>query len=560
MTIGGQWPAPIRGFKDDDRNSSARSHLVVHSFAIPRARTGFGCLACFTLAACGHVNPYPVSGLPATTTPTATESTVAPAPPPDYSGMTNLSLCLSGGGYRAMLFHLGALWRLNEMGLLPEIIQVESVSGGSIVAAQLVLNWQKLHLIENHNVSPWFKAVVADPIVRQARHTIDRRAIIAGVLIPGLSPSFLVATALDGGELFDGKRLQDLPGPPAPTLTLVATDMETGLPWVFKKDFIGSPGRGFLGNNVRIADAVAASAAFPPVLSPAAFDFSYTTQRLTGEKTGVVNILHVKLADGGLINNLGSDLCEGPGVGVVSDAANPVTDSKTGATWIGQYYRITNIIYDAKERRLRMDATDPYRHENLVYLPLHVVDDAEVARSLGWMRNLMVDISHFVGGDHPPPQDQMRIDRLASLIPDENAATDEGEYLRHYEKIAMYNKEGTRLRKVEVARVRALVNLGYIQASIMIAQHYIIGEEQLKNEHVRRHPKDFERSTFWQEHSDQLRDFMTRIPESVLTSKITLPCKAPVSDARRPGSKWYYTRHVSDPTEICGGNSGVGGL
>ena len=27
-----------------------------------------------------------------------------------------LALCLSGGGYRAMLFHVGALWRLNEVG------------------------------------------------------------------------------------------------------------------------------------------------------------------------------------------------------------------------------------------------------------------------------------------------------------------------------------------------------------------------------------------------------------------------------------------------------------
>ena len=25
------------------------------------------------------------------------------------------ALCLSGGGYRAMLFHLGALWTLNEL-------------------------------------------------------------------------------------------------------------------------------------------------------------------------------------------------------------------------------------------------------------------------------------------------------------------------------------------------------------------------------------------------------------------------------------------------------------
>ena len=28
-----------------------------------------------------------------------------------------LALCLSGGGYRAMLFHLGVVWRLNEAGV-----------------------------------------------------------------------------------------------------------------------------------------------------------------------------------------------------------------------------------------------------------------------------------------------------------------------------------------------------------------------------------------------------------------------------------------------------------
>jgi hypothetical protein len=31
-----------------------------------------------------------------------------------------LALCLSRGGYRALLFHLGVVWRLNEAGVLPE--------------------------------------------------------------------------------------------------------------------------------------------------------------------------------------------------------------------------------------------------------------------------------------------------------------------------------------------------------------------------------------------------------------------------------------------------------
>jgi hypothetical protein len=42
-----------------------------------------------------------------------------------------MALCLSGGGYRAMVFHLGSLWRLNEAGLLKKLSRISSVSGGS---------------------------------------------------------------------------------------------------------------------------------------------------------------------------------------------------------------------------------------------------------------------------------------------------------------------------------------------------------------------------------------------------------------------------------------------
>jgi NTE family protein len=55
-----------------------------------------------------------------------------------------MALCLSGGGYRAMVFHAGALWRLNELGLLKKLKRISSVSGGSITAGVLGMNWQKL--------------------------------------------------------------------------------------------------------------------------------------------------------------------------------------------------------------------------------------------------------------------------------------------------------------------------------------------------------------------------------------------------------------------------------
>src|SRR4051812_22804313 len=55
-----------------------------------------------------------------------------------------IALCLSGGGYRAMLFHVGAIIRLNELGVLPKLDRISSVSGGSITAGMLAVGWKKL--------------------------------------------------------------------------------------------------------------------------------------------------------------------------------------------------------------------------------------------------------------------------------------------------------------------------------------------------------------------------------------------------------------------------------
>ena len=43
-----------------------------------------------------------------------------------------------------MLFHIGTLWRLNDFGYLPKLDRVSSVSGGSITAGVLGLNWNRL--------------------------------------------------------------------------------------------------------------------------------------------------------------------------------------------------------------------------------------------------------------------------------------------------------------------------------------------------------------------------------------------------------------------------------
>src|SRR6266851_6199770 len=84
-----------------------------------------------------------------------TDPTTGPRP--------GIAVCLSGGGYRAMLFHLGALWRLNELGWLQKLDRVSSVSGGSITAGVLGRHWAELDF-DDGGVAKGFNTAVADPI------------------------------------------------------------------------------------------------------------------------------------------------------------------------------------------------------------------------------------------------------------------------------------------------------------------------------------------------------------------------------------------------------------
>ncbi len=55
--------------------------------------------------------------------------------------MKKIGLALSGGGFRASLYHLGLVRFLRDAKILPNVTHITSVSGGSIFAAHLALNW-----------------------------------------------------------------------------------------------------------------------------------------------------------------------------------------------------------------------------------------------------------------------------------------------------------------------------------------------------------------------------------------------------------------------------------
>lgn len=71
---------------------------------------------------------------------------------------------LSGGGYRAKLFHVGELRRLSEAGRLPRLTRVASVAGGSFTTAKLGMRWSEL-VFDGASVATNFADLVEGPVL-----------------------------------------------------------------------------------------------------------------------------------------------------------------------------------------------------------------------------------------------------------------------------------------------------------------------------------------------------------------------------------------------------------
>ena len=192
-----------------------------------------------------------------------------------------IALCLSGGGYRAMLFHLGALWRLNELGFLGRLDRVSSVSGGSITAGALAHGWARLDF-DASGVARDFGTAVVEPLRGLAGRTIDIRAVLLGALLPGHDRR--PARRRYRKHLFGDATLQDLPD--RPRFVFNATNLQSGVLWRFSKPYMADYRVGTIESpTVKLAVAVAASSAFPPFLSPVTLDARPRRLRAAGRGT-----------------------------------------------------------------------------------------------------------------------------------------------------------------------------------------------------------------------------------------------------------------------------------
>ena len=217
------------------------------------------------------------------------------------------ALCLSGGGYRAMLFHAGVLWRLNEIGWLRKLNRISSVSGGSITAGVLALNWKRLDFRDD--VAANYENEIVLPIRKLASRTIDVSSVMTGSLWFG-SVGDKVADAYRK-YLFGDATLQDIVDEEkdkSPRFVFNATNVQSGVLWRFMKPYMRDYRVGEVRNPmIDLAVAVAASSAFPPVLSPVELDLDpedFTPGSGT-DLQGDEFRTQIVLTDGGVYDNLG---------------------------------------------------------------------------------------------------------------------------------------------------------------------------------------------------------------------------------------------------------------
>lgn len=220
-----------------------------------------------------------------------------------------IAICLSGGGFRAAVFHLGALRRLNELGLLANARTVSASSGGSVTAAVLAAHmtavgsaWSR----SGERLPNWDEGVT-EPLKLLVGTNIRERAMVAQLcrvlrLRHGEALTTFFSTAITPLALADG--------PERPRFSFCSTDI------TYRRQWLCETGAGRVGDDVAgfahpppagwtVARAVAASCSAPGVFPSirAVIDrqiFRGGIPHLLGTDPCPV----VELADGGAVDNL----------------------------------------------------------------------------------------------------------------------------------------------------------------------------------------------------------------------------------------------------------------
>ncbi len=241
-----------------------------------------------------------------------------------------VAVALSGGGSRAMAFHLGCLQALHRAGILENVSVISSVSGGSVLAALYCHHGGDFNSFEKRvrgilargffwsalriafTTPEGIKALVCILPLALDRFTAFLVRLVLRVFapkairkIPWLQEPPLRRWASRTtilrrvfSELFGADKLPKL-RTDRPKLIMVACELQDKSAFYFASEAVGSWRLGEADpSEVEIAQGVVASAAYPGLL-PALDD------RMTFVKNGTSATRRIILTDGGVYDNLG---------------------------------------------------------------------------------------------------------------------------------------------------------------------------------------------------------------------------------------------------------------
>jgi predicted acylesterase/phospholipase RssA len=296
--------------------------------------------------------------------------------------MPQLGLALSGGGFRATLYHLGVIRFLKDLGELKNVTHIASVSGGSILATHLVLNWDR-YTGDDKSFNEAAAEIVAFAQFDVRNHIVRRYPmlyllrLLAKVAFRSgrnLTPNAILERHYRD-MLYGDRCLYELPE--KPVLHILTTNVSNGGLSVFNRDGLFIQERGDTETapfyNVpapmaRLSRVVGASSAFPgffPPVEMSASDLGVREGQFPTEW----------FTDGGVYDNLGirafswlkRQEVEFDTV-LVSDAGKPfqiLNEATLG--FVGQSVRASDILWD---RVWQLERENFGKRPGYVFLPI----------------------------------------------------------------------------------------------------------------------------------------------------------------------------------------------
>jgi NTE family protein len=215
----------------------------------------------------------------------------------------------------------------------------------------LAAAWPRLKLVDGRFSN--LDAEVVDPLRAFCRRNIDVKAVGWGAILPRKSIGDVLADIYE--DLFAGAKIETLPD--KPQFVFDATNLQTGRLVRIQKVRLADYSIGEVPNpKMRLAIAVAASSAFPPVLSPVTIPMVPNDWR---DRPGTTHFgdpdftTELSLTDGGAYDNLGLETVDTFSTIVVSDAGAPFSTAEEASSfWPKQAMRALDIATD-QSRALR---------------------------------------------------------------------------------------------------------------------------------------------------------------------------------------------------------------